>query len=130
MPGYRSVLMPIGPQQSCTLSASWGPISSPRGEVHLQLPRSAAPLSLAGVQSFSACHTGCTLRTVKLCRCLPASGSGVVSSSRALTELSYTFSRGEGGISDTSKMEEKHEMRYCGLTHPQTSESAPKIIGI
>lgn len=138
--GYRSVLMPIGPQQSCTLSDSWGPISSLRGEVHLQLPRSAAPLSLAGVQSFSACHTGRTLRTVKLikyegfphCRCLPVSGSefGMVSSSRALTELSYTFSRGEGGISDTSKMEEKHEMKYCGLTHPQTSESAPKIIDI
>lgn len=140
MPGYCSVLMPTGPQQSCTPSDSWGPMSSPRGEVHLRLSLSDAPLSLAALQSFSACHTGCTLRTVKLtkyesfphCRCLPASGSGfgVVSSPRALTELCYTFSMVEGRVSDTSKTEEKHEMKYCGLTYPQPSESAPKIIGI
>lgn len=140
MPGYCSVLMPTGPQQSCTPSDSWGPISSPRGEVQMQLSHSAAPLSLTAVQSFSACHTGRTLCTVKLtkyegfpyCQCLPASGSGfgLVSSSRALTELSYTFIRVEGRTSDTSKTEEKHAMKYCGLTHPQPSESAPKIIGI
>lgn len=140
MPGYHLVLMPRGPQQSCTPSDSWIPISSPRGEVCLHLSLSAASLSLAAVQSFSACHTGRTLRTVKLtkyesipqCRCLPASGSefGVESSPRVLTELFYMFSMVEGRISDTGKTEKKHEMKYCGLTHPQPSESAPKIISI
>lgn len=140
MPGYRLVLMPRGPQQSCTPSDFWSPISNPRGEVRLQLSLSAASLSLTAVQSFSACHTGRTLHTVKLtkyesfphCRFLLASGSefGMESSPRALTELSYTFSMVEGGISNTGKTEKKHEMKYCGLTHPQPSESAPKIISI
>lgn len=123
-----------------SLCGSGSTISSPRGEGDLQVSPSAASLSFAAAHSFSACQTGHTPCTGKLtehesfphCRSLPASGSGfgVASSPRALAELCYTFSLVEGRTSDTGKMEEKHEMKYCGLTHPQPSVSILKIICI